>query len=594
MKHLLFVLTIIFQVLLFTHGTAASAGQAAKMSDQEIVEFTRNLLEKPRITKEEQEAGLRVIKSHNFKDKNAPEKEYLTYAQGILEDRVGLLTNSVVTFRRFERTWPKSQYMPEAHFVLGVQALNQNKYKDAESRFRLVVDSDLPIESKYNAQGLLAWCMLEQNRMGEAVSLTQHTFPIGKSKPDERALVAIMLAQCEAKAVDAAKKTRTSYRTAYPQGPMKVRVDIAWGLLCGQTGQNVEASRALRDVIREYPNSEQADEARLALATLLADGKLTDRANPNNDTPDALIAQLRSDGTSGDAIQRGLQLQIRLAVQNKQRDKILSLTERYAKELPDASDAAAMSALRADTINSIVQDAVEGTGLMAALPLLNVEYINAITPKLRSGLVSECVKKGLPEAATRIIQASPESERAALRALLTENISDPLPPPKVLAGLNGDLKGYKGELGQIHILLSEKKWNEASIRIENISPGTDRIKAVLALLLRPMPANEIQFRRKEAEGWLAKCSEKNPLKDPLLIFIADLYMQTGNPKEALEFYPSMPLPEHSGWVSFMRASAMDKLGQKDAAKRVLAENDTVPEFLQYRRALARQLNRTQQ
>ena len=129
------------------------------------------------------------------------------------------------------------------------------------------------------------------------------------------------------------------------------------------------------------------------------------------------------------------------------------------------------------------------------------------------------------------------------------------------------------------------------MKIEKLEPGADRIKAVLALLMRPMPQTEVHMRRKEAEGWLSKCTEKGPVKDPLSIFIADLYMQTDNPKEALDIYPVRPQPEHAGWVALMRATAMSKLGKNEEAKRLLKETESVDEFKQYRQALAKQLNR---
>jgi thioredoxin-like negative regulator of GroEL len=215
-----------------------------------------------------------------------------------------------------------------------------------------------------------------------------------------------------------------------------------------------------------------------------------------------------------------------------------------------------------------------------------------LEPKMRADLVAHFVTKGLPEAASKIIEAAPEDEKPALRESLTKNIpAEPLPPPKLLASLQGNLTDDKGELGQIQLLLSEKKWNDASMGIEKLAPGPNRMRAVLALLTRPMPATEIHIRLTEAEGWLAKCSETSAVKEPLAILIADLYMQMNNPKEALANYPSAPQPENQGWVALMRATAMSKLGQNDDAKRVLSESASVPEFLAYRQSLANQLNR---
>lgn len=569
----------------------ATATATDQMGDKDIVIFARKLLENARATNAELREGLRTIQNYVFKNRDADEREYVLFAQGILEDRTDQLTRAVTTFRRFERTYPQSQYMPEVNFVFGRHALNQKSYKEAESRFWKVIESDLPAESKFNAQGLLVWSLVDQKRMDEAIPIVQALFPIDRSRPDERSLVAIMEVQCEIKALEAARRTRTSYLSVFRNGTMRYRVNYAWGMLLEQTGQSVEASRALREVIRDAPRSEQADEARLTLATIIAEGRLPERANPSRDTTDSLIAQIRTGGIGGDILERAILLQIRVATDEKQWDKTISLTDRYRRQYPDSPNAGTVQSERISAVRTMLQEVIGSNGPFSAMSMLTGENIGYLTPELRSNLVSFFVSKGLPEAAAKIIDASPANEKTALRQALTKNIPEPLPPPKVLASINGNLTEAKGELGQIQILLSEKKWDEAHSSIEKLSPGADRIKAVLALLTRPMPVAQIPMRIKEAEGWLAKCSENNSLKEPLIIFVADLYMQIDNPKAALELYPTKPKNENLGWVSLMRASAMAKLGQNESAKRILSENSTVPEFQSFRQALSNQLNR---
>jgi len=589
------VATLRYIPLLLALATPASliaqGNVAAQMNDQEIVEFARKLLERPRARSAELVSGLNTIQSYVFKDKNAPEREYLLFAQGLLEDRTEQFTRAVVTFRRFERTWPNSQYMPEANLVIGRDALEKKAYSEAESRFRKVLGSDLPVESKLNAQGLLAWCLLEQKRMEDAIPVVQTIFPIGRSRPDERALVAIMEVQCATKALESARQTRTSYMGAFRNGSMKYRVNLAWGLLLGQSGQSVEAARALRDVIADMPNSEQADEARLALATLIADGKLPDKSNPDQESAESLITQLRTAGVGGDAPQRAHLLQIRIAHDEKQWNKVLSLTDQYRQLYPNSPNSDTAHSYRVETLRTLVQNSINSSEPWSVLPLLSNENIGLLTPQLRSALVSIFATRGLPEAATTIIQASPETEKADLRQTLSQSISETLPPPQVLANLNENLTKDKSELGQVQILLSEKNWIDAGMKITKLTPGEDRINAVLTLLRRPMLPYEIPARLNEAEDWLKKCSEKSPVNEPLIIFVADLRMQTNNPKGALALYPEKPQPENRGWVSLMRATAMVKLGQNEGAKKLLEENSSVPEFKSNRQALADRLNR---
>jgi hypothetical protein len=411
--------------------------------------------------------------------------------------------------------------------------------------------------------------------------------------------MAIMQVQCEIKDLEGAKKTRATYMGAYKGGPLTPRFTTMWGMLAVRLGQiDAESVGVLWDIIREPPDPKDADEARIILATLLADGKMPENSNPNGETVDSLISRLGSEGTSGDAKQRAMLLRTRLAFGRKEWDRVLALAAAFEKGYPGSNHLAAALSFR-DRTNEILEndrvnklrESVRSKGAIEAMPLLTAENIRKLTPEMRSGLVSAYVAKGLPEAASMIIKASPDQEKGALRQILTDYTPDPLPPPKVLASVRGDLMGHKGELGQVQTLLEARKWNDASSRIERLEPGPDRVRAIMALLLRPMTPSEAQLRRKEAEGWLAKLQESRQDVEPLVILIADLHMQAGGAKDALSVYPERALPENQGWVSLMRATALAKLGKKDEARRVLGENATVPEFRQHRRALANQLGR---
>jgi len=592
LKHLLLALVLMAPTTLAGQSPAARASAGEQMDDQGIAAFARKLLENPRATNANLLDGLKTIQNYSFKDKNAPEKEYVLFAQGILEDRTDQLTRAVVTFRRFERAYPNSQYMPEANYVFARHAMNQKSYKNAESFLKKIIESNQPTDSKFNAQGLLIWLLLEENRREEAIPLVQPLFPIGKSKPDERALVAIIEMQHELNDLEGAKKIRSSYITNIKEGPLRYRLNFAWGMLLNQAGQIVESARALREVIRDAPNSEQADEVRMLLATLIADGKLPERANTAHDTTDSLIAQLRTAGLKGDVRERAELLQLRMAFEGKKWRTVIDMADRFAKNFPDSASAATVKSNRDDAMRTIIQETMDSNGPFYAIPLLTAENIALLTPETRARLVPYFVSKGMPEAATKVIDASPESERPQLQKSLTKNIPFvPPPPPKLLAGLSQYLTDQRGELGQIRLLLDGKKWGDASLRIEKLYPGPSKIQAILALLTRPMPTSEIPLRMTEAEGWLAKCSEDASVIEPLVIFIADLHMQIGDTKAALDRYPKQPQQENLGWVSLMRATALARLGQKDEAKQILGQTDSVPEFRPYRQALATQLNR---
>jgi len=584
-----FLVLIAISPLIAQSNSIRSRSNANEMNDQEIVEFARKLLEKQRTNPGELLAGLNRIQNYTFKNKDAPEKEYVLFAQGILEDRTDQPTRASVTFRRFERTWPNSQYMPEVEYTLGRYALDKKGYKEAESRFRKALDSDLPVESKYNIQGLLSWCLLEQNRMEDAIPVVKTLFSIGQSKPDERALVAILEVQCAIKDVDGAVETRNSYVATIQNGSMKTRVNMACGLLLAQSGRGAESAQVLHEVINDEPNSVNADEARLTIATIIADGQLPNKAETESDSAEFLLAKVKTEGLDGNAQERSLFLQIRIASNQKQFDRILRLADKYKKEYRGSSNSGTVQSFRDDTIRTIIQDMIDTKGPLTAIPLLTGENIRLITPQLRSRLVSFFVSKSLPEAAVKIIQASPENEKVALRQLLSQGLSDALPPPQVLTNLNGNLTDYSRELGEIKILLSEKKWTESGIKIGKLKPGTDRINALMTLLRRPMLPYEVPLRLKEAQDWLQMCSETDLIKEPLIIFVADLNMQVNNPRGALDLYPVKPQKENLGWVSLMRATAMVRLGLTEEAKKLLDESASIPEFKLNRQSLANQL-----
>jgi len=72
------------------------------------------------------------------------------------------------------------------------------------------------------------------------------------------------------------------------------RVELAWGRLLGRSGEAKESAQVFRKLIKDHPGSTKADDARLALASLLTDGSLPDA----KDLPSAesLLAEVRKGG----------------------------------------------------------------------------------------------------------------------------------------------------------------------------------------------------------------------------------------------------------------------------------------------------------
>ena len=89
---------------------------------------------------------------------------------------------------------------------------------------------------------------------------------------------------------------------------------------------------------------------------------------------------------------------------------------------------------------------------------------------------------------------------------------------------------------------------------------------------------------------MARVTEKGGDREPLEILVADLRFQAGNPKGALALYPVKPAaPSQRGWVALMRAQALLRLGQREAARSTILEARDEQGFKGQRDALAKAL-----
>ena len=98
--------------------------------------------------------------------------------------------------------------------------------------------------------------------------------PRGNTRPSEKGLVGVMEAQCATQDKAGAEATLKDYHQFFPGGTLTARVDLDWAKLQGATGDAQGAARSFQALIQASPAANEADEARLALATLLTDGKL--------------------------------------------------------------------------------------------------------------------------------------------------------------------------------------------------------------------------------------------------------------------------------------------------------------------------------
>src|ERR1035438_5886099 len=249
------------------HSPAKKA-ESGRLTDAQAAELAKEALGSQNAASIK--ATLTRLKGHSFKSSSAPERELVLYAQGMLEARIGNFPGAVVALKKLERQWPKSPFMGEAQTILAEDAVAHRRFKEAEGRLHQALKADIPSELKRKPQELLLWTMVEQDRAREALPVLRSLRPLeGQEKPSEKGLAAIVIVLCAAGEREQAQGSLKDLQDLYPQSELLPRAELAWGRLLGRSGEAKESAQVFRKLIKDHPASTQADDARLALASLL-------------------------------------------------------------------------------------------------------------------------------------------------------------------------------------------------------------------------------------------------------------------------------------------------------------------------------------
>jgi len=571
-------------LLLLTGIQAQAATPTPKLTDGEAEALAREALasKDPAGRKE----ALRKLEKFSFRNSKGKEKEFVTYALGALLDEEGEGAKAAVQFKKLERNWPQSVYLPEAQVPMGSYAVAAGRLKDGETRLRKALDSDIPAESKRRAQDLLLWVLVEQKRYEEGLGIVQGLHPVGGAKPSEKGLVAITEVLAAAKQREEAEASLKSLKLHYPKSPYIPRGELARGRMLGEMGQTQPAAEAFQRLIRSAPKGPEADEARLALATILSEGKLPPRVAGSFPTPEALMAGMGAKSSHG---VRPLMVQLRLQVNNGRWQQALDTVSKIRELHPNPAEAMTTSELRSQAFRAWTQELLGRRQLGPLLPLLDPEGVESLNAEQRRNLVVQLAAAGLPEAAQTVMALAPAKEREELRRATLEATVPEAHPRQVLG-----LLGHKGEtpqnaLKRAKALVALQDWKQAAGPLGRATPGAERVAALLAYLRRPREKGDQATRRREAEGYLARAREKGREREPLLLLAADLRAQGGDWRGALALYPSLPQPENKGWVALMRATCLLKLHQREEAKAILKAALNEPGFKMERQTLGKTL-----
>ena len=357
----------------------------AQMTDAQTAAFARQALafQDPAA----QKAAAEKLRAHRFHSLKTQEREFALYAEGMLEDRIGDTARAAVTLRKLEVSWPQSTYLPEALTILATQAVERRRFKEAEARLKKALDADIPVESKRRAQELLIWTLSEQGRLAEGIPIVKSLQPLGSAKPSERGLVAILQALCLAKEKDQAEAVRKDLQRLYPTTRYMSRADLAWGRLLGSMEDAPDAAELFRGIITRDPESSEADEARLALATLLSEGKLHPKEAEAYPAPQKLLADVRKNDRKGALAQRALFVELRMDMNQARWKEAFDVSAKLLGTSPDPEEEKAARDLRTEALKAWTQQLLDRKTLDPLLPFLDRETINLLTPGERASLV---------------------------------------------------------------------------------------------------------------------------------------------------------------------------------------------------------------
>lgn len=576
------------QVLLFLPALVAPAhSEAARLSDAAMEAKAREALASG--DAETQRGALKLLRTHSFKHSKVPEREFCLYAQGMLEDRLGDPLKGAETLRKLERGWPRSPYLPEAQVVMAQEAVERKRNKEAEGRLtRALRSGELPEESRRRAQELLVWSLVEQGRAEEGLSTARELLSRGLEEAGDRALVAMMEIFVQAQDRPGAEKSRAAFQASHADSPLEPRLELAWGRLLGAQGDAAGSAETFRKLLDDHPKSREADEARLALASLLSEGRLPPKKSGALPSPEELLRQISSSAPSSDTGRRALLVQARLHLSAGRWQDTVDTARKVLANRPSESEAAAADRLRIDAFRAWTQGALDKDQPMPLLDYLDADGIRCLSPDQRKGLVLCFARKGLPEASEAILQASPAKEQAALRRALLEAGPQGLPASLALAGKVPAPPALR--LRQAQALFDQGRWSDGAKLLDGAKPGSERISALCLYLRRPAASGERPGARlAEAEARLNRAPERGRDREPLVILVADLRVQAGAWKAALALYPQDPAPEERAWVGLMRATCLSKLGQVGAARTQLQKVAQEKGFEAERKLLANQL-----
>jgi hypothetical protein len=559
------------------------------MSDAQAAKLAEDLLkaQDPKALRQ----GATKLGNHTFKSSKAKEREIVLFAQGEALRRLGNLSDACDAYRKLEKVFPKSPYLGEIQLPMAQDALEHDRPKEAETRLRAAMDADIPGERKREAQELLLWVFVQTDRALEGKALLDTLRPLeAGNDPSEKGLTAMALVLAATDQLAPLEASRKDLKRLYEKSLQVPRVELAYARLLSRKELLPDAAATLRKLIIEYPKAPEADEAKLALATLLTDGKLTGKELKDLPDPEKLMAELRKKGTPSDLAIAEV-VEMRLAYRKEAWEDVLDKGGPWLEKHPDHKEAKEVHRLWRDAWNFWVKSRLEKGYAGLLLQRLKPGAFAALEPEHRKGVVELLAAQGLAHTLPPLLAELEPKDRGALAQAALAKVTPEAQPQGTLALLPPPGKASAdGELMRLRAAVALRNWAVVRAAAPRAKSGELRVKAIAALLQRPMDRNEkVTQRRAEAEGWLGRLGEKGVDREAVQVVVADLRLQTGDPRGALALYPEKPEPSRAGWVGLMRAQAQARLGRKAEARATLKAAEGADGFRQQRETLAKSL-----
>jgi tetratricopeptide (TPR) repeat protein len=576
-------------LLLAVPAAVGFAQESGRMSDAQAAKLAEDLL-KAEDTKALRQGAAR-LGNHVFKSSRAKEREIVLYAHGEILRRLGNLQDAAESYRKLERVFPRSPYLGEVQLPMGIDALDHKRLKEAEARFRAALEADIPGERKRESQELLLWILVETDRALEGKALLETLRPLqAGSDPSEKGLAAMCLVLAATDQLQPMEASRKDFHRLYAQSGLAPRIDLAYARLLSRKEQLQAAAAELRKIIGDYPKAPESDEAKLALATLLTDGKLSGKELKGLPDPEQLMSELRKKGRPSDLALAEV-VEIRLSYRKELWEEVLDKAGPWIEKNADHHELKEVQRLWRDAWNLWVKSRVEKGYAGLLLQRLKPGSFTALEPEQRKAVGELLATQGLAHTLPRLLTEIDAKDRPAVAQAALVKLQPEGQPDAALALLPPAGKATpEGELIRLRAAVALHQWPLARQAASRAKPGPERIRALAVLLQRPFDKGEKVVQRKtEAEGWLNRLSEKGPDKESIQILVADLRLQSGDAKGALSLYPDKPDASRLGWVSLMRAQAQVRLGQKEAAKTTLKAAEGADGFRQQRETLAKSL-----